>query len=317
MLFFRLVNRHHNHLNRSEFRRKDESVVIAVSHDERTHQTCGNAPRSCPDILLIALFVGEQHIESLGKILSEEVGSSCLKGLAVLHHSLNGEGVECSCKPLVRRLVSDDDRKRHGIAREVRIDIHHLLCLLLGLLACRVRSVSLLPEEFCGTEEKPRPHLPAHDVRPLVAENRKVTPRFNPSLVGVPDDGLRSRTDDEFLFEFCGRIHNHACSIRVFHQTVMRHHGALFRKSLHVLGLPAEERLRNEKREICVLMPCFLEFPVQNMLHLFPDCIAVRLDYHTSSDCGTLRQISLHHKVVIPLRVILRPFCNFLCHIYI
>ena len=33
------VNRHHNHLDRSQGRRQHESVVIAVSHYERTHKT--------------------------------------------------------------------------------------------------------------------------------------------------------------------------------------------------------------------------------------------------------------------------------------
>ena len=44
MVLGRLVDRDHNHLNRSKCRREDESVVIAVCHDERTHQTCGHTP---------------------------------------------------------------------------------------------------------------------------------------------------------------------------------------------------------------------------------------------------------------------------------
>ena len=72
-----------------------------------------------------------------------------------------------------------------------------------------------------------------------------------------------------------------------------------------MLRLTAEERLRNEKREICVLMSCFLEHLVEDILHLLPDGISVRLDYHTSSDCRALCQVCLYYKVVIPLRVVI------------
>src|SRR3712207_8114273 len=46
--------------------------------------------------------------------------------------------------------------------------------LLLGLVVRGVRRVSLLPQELERSKEEPRPHLPAHDVRPLVDEQRQV-----------------------------------------------------------------------------------------------------------------------------------------------
>ena len=81
-----------------------------------------------------------------------------------------------------------------------------------------------------------------------------------------------------------------------------------------MLRLAAEKGLRYEQREICVLMSCSLEHPVKLSLYLLPDSIAVRLDDHTSPHCGILRQISLYHKIVIPLGVILLLACNFFCH---
>ena len=37
-------DRNHHYLDRSELRRKHETVVVSVSHDEGTHKTCRNAP---------------------------------------------------------------------------------------------------------------------------------------------------------------------------------------------------------------------------------------------------------------------------------
>lgn len=92
--------------------------------------------------------------------------------------------------------------------------------------------------------------------------------------------------------------------------------GALLGESRHVLGLLAEEGLRNEKREIGVHSAGFLEHSVKGVLHLLPDRVAIRLYHHTSPDGGLLRQVCLHNQIIVPLRIVLRPFCHFLCHIF-
>ena len=101
-------------------------------------------------------------------------------------------------------------------------------------------------------------------------------------------------------------------------EPVMGHDGAFLGKALYVLGFTAQERFGDEKREISVLMPGGLEHIVQLTLHLFPDGIAVRLDYHTPSYCRLLCKISLCYQLVIPLRIIirtLREVLKFCCHI--
>jgi hypothetical protein len=47
-------------------------------------------------------------------------------------------------------------------------------------------------------------HLPADDVGPLVDEDREVAVRLHPLRVGLADDGLGGRADDERLFELAG-----------------------------------------------------------------------------------------------------------------
>ena len=64
-------------------------------------------------------------------------------------------------------------------------------------------------------------------------------------------------------------------------------------------------------------MPCLLEHIVQLTLHLLPDSVSVRLDYHTSAHSRLLCQIGLHHQLVVPLRIILTTFgkvFQFYCH---
>ena len=96
-----LVDRHDDHLNGGEFWRKDEAVVVGVGHNERAHQTGGNAPRGCPYVFLLVLGTGEGDIECLGEVLTQEVAGTRLECLAVLHHGFNGEGIDGACETLV------------------------------------------------------------------------------------------------------------------------------------------------------------------------------------------------------------------------
>ena len=178
--------------------------------------------------------------------------------------------------------------------------------------------MALLPQELGRTQEQARTHLPAHDVGPLVAEDRQVAVGLNPVLIGVPDDRLRRRAHDQLLLQFGVGIDHDALPLGIVLQTVMRHHGALLGKSLDVVGLLREEGFGDEKREIGVLVSRILEHLVQRGLHLLPDGVAVGFDDHTSADGGVLRKSRLHDQVVIPLRVVLvglREVLQFLCHI--
>ena len=104
------------------------------------------------------------------------MGGSCLESLSILHHGLDGHCVQSTSKPLVRALVTDNYRKRHPVASEIGIDIHHLCCLGNCLLLSGMGSVTLLPEKLGGPQEKTGTHFPAHYVCPLVAQNRKIAP---------------------------------------------------------------------------------------------------------------------------------------------
>ena len=248
------------------------------------------------------------------------MGRTALQSLSVLHHRLDGIGVQRTGETLRLALHTLHNRYGEPFLGEVGVDAQHSLRLLLRLFTGGVGGVSLLPEKLRRAEERPCAHLPPHDVAPLVAHQRQVTPRMDPVLIGVPDDGLTRRADDEFLLQFRIGVDLDAVAVLRCLQAVVRHHGTLLGKSFHVLSLTGEEALRNQQREISVLHAGLLEHPVELRLHLLPYRIAVGFDDHTATYGRLFRQFCLHYQVIVPLRVVLCPLGHvfqFFCHNYI
>ena len=161
--------------------------------------------------------------------------------------------------------------------------------------------MTFLPEEFACTQEQTSTHLPSHHVAPLVAEYRQIAIRLDPVLISIPYNSFRCRTYDKFLLKLSCRVHHYTIVSLIGFKTVMRNYGAFLGEAFNMLCLTAEERFRNQQREISILHSCFLELVIKYTLHLFPDSITVRLDNHTSSHISLLCQISLHNKFVVPL----------------
>ena len=242
---------------------------------------------------------------------------AALQSLAILHHSLDGVGVECASKALCLALHTLHHRHCHVLLGEVGIHLQHLLCALLGLLACGMGGVSLLPQELAGAQEESCAHLPTHHVAPLVHQQGQVAIGMNPVLEGVPDDGLRGGTYDELLFQLGRRIHHHAVMRLVGLQSVVCHHRTLLGETFHVLGFLRQETLGDEQGEVGVLHACGLEHVVQSALHLLPDSVAVGLDDHTAAHVRLLGQVGFHHQFVVPLAIVLASFgeeFQFFCH---
>ena len=85
----------------------------------------------------------------------------------------------------------------------------------------------------------------------------------------------------------------------------MRDHRELGREALDVLGLLLQEALRDEQREVGVLVAGRLEAVVELALDLLPDGVAVRLDDHAAlDDLGRLGQVALADDVLVPGREI-------------
>ena len=165
------------------------------------------------------------------------MGSAALQRLAVLHHGLDGVGVQRAGESLGLALHALQHGYGHVVLHEVGINAQHLLGLLLGLLLGSVGGVPLLPQKFRRAQEGTCAHLPAHHVAPLVAEYGQVTPGVYPAFVGVPDDGFRGGAYDEFLVQFGGGIYVHLLAVLAGLEPIVGYHGALLGEAAHVLCL--------------------------------------------------------------------------------
>ena len=314
LLFVALADGDDGHVDGGQVRREDESVVVGVGHDEGAHEAGADAPRGGPYVFELVLLVEELHLEGLGEVLAQEVAGACLQSLAVLHHSLNAEGVEGAGEALVGALVTLEHGYGHVFLHKLGVDLEHAACLLLGLLAGGVGGVAFLPEKLSGAEEHAGAHLPTHDVGPLVAEDRQVAVGLDPVLVGAPDDGLGGGAHDELLFELGAGVDDDAAAVGGVHEAVVGHHGALLGETLDMLGLAAEEALGDEEGEIGVLVAGLFEHLVELVLHLLPDGIAIGFDDHASADGALLGEVGTHDEFVIPFGVVLATFWKIFCH---
>jgi len=68
-----------------------------------------------------------------------------------------------------------------------------------------------------------------------------------------------------------------------------------------VIGFLLQKRLGNEHRHIYVLVTELLELGVKDALDIFPNCVSVGADDHTSLNTRIVNQLRLLNDVGIPL----------------
>ena len=139
-----------------------------------TPQLVAQAYSSLPGLVL------ELDVERLGEVLAQEMARARLQGLAVLHHRLDAQRVHRSGKLLALALGPRQHRHGHPFLGEGAIDVEHPPRLFLRLGLRGVGGVAFLPEELGRAQEQPGAHLPAHDVAPLVDEQRQIAIALNP-----------------------------------------------------------------------------------------------------------------------------------------
>ena len=244
----------------------------------------------------------ELNVARAREILAQEMARAGLQRLAVLHHRLDAERALGAREPLAGRLLALDDGHRHPVLGEVGVDVEHPHRLFDGLLARRVRRMAFLPEELGRAQEQPRAHLPAHDVGPLVDQERQIAVALHPTRERVADDRLRRRPHDERLLELA---RGHELAVGVRFEPVVRDDGALLREPLDVRGLLLQERQRNEQREIRVLVARRLEHVVERALHVLPERVAPGADDHAAAHGRVLGEIGAGNDLLVPLGVVL------------
>lgn len=162
----------------------------------------------------------ELDVLRFGKVRAQVVRGAGLQRLAILHHRFDRIGIVCAGEALIGGLLAGDDGHREHRLGKLAIDLQHLLGLDHGVVAIDVRRMPFLPEEFRSPQEQPRAHLPAHDVGPLIDEQRQVAIALDPALERIANDSFRRRTNDERLFQLGSRV-DHQLATHVL-QPVMR-----------------------------------------------------------------------------------------------
>jgi len=252
----------------------------------------------------------EGDVERFGEVLTEVVGGSGLDGAEILGHGFDGVGVIGTGEFFAIGFDAIDDGDAHPLFRESFIDSEDGERFLFGFFVSGVGSVALLPEEFGGAEEEARSEFPAHNVGPLVDEEGEIAVALDPVFVAVPDDGFTGWSDDEFFFEFGFGIDDNAFAVRVVHEAVVGHDGALFGKAIDMFGFFAEEGFGDQKGEVGVDVSGGFEHAVEGLLHVFPDGVAVGFDHHATADDAVVSEVGFFDDIVVPLGVIFFPTCD-------
>src|SRR5437870_2244293 len=242
--------------------------------------------------VLLAVTTEVLHAVCLGEVLAEVVRGSGLQRLPVPHQGFDRERLDGAREPLRGRLPAEEHGRRHDVLRDLPVRLEHASGLFPGLLLGLVRRVPLLPEELRRAKAQSGPQLPPNDVGPLVVEQRQVAVALDPLRIGVPDDRLGGRPDDERLAQLLA--------------AGVRDHREFGREPLDVFLLALQQPERDEQREVQVLMPRLLEPDVESIADGLPQRVAVRLDHHRPADERVLRQVRLPNDLLVPRGEIVR-----------
>ena len=296
----------HHRLGGGDPGRQHQAVVVAVGHDDAADHPGADAPAGLVGIVGLVVLAGEGDVESLGKAVAEVVAGAGLEGLVVVHHALHGVGLLRAVELLLVGLAALDDRHGQHVLHEVRVDVQHPHGLFPGLFGGGVHGVALLPQELPVAEEGPGGLFPPQHAAPLVVQLGQVPPGVDDVGVVLTEQGLRGGADAEPVLQLLAAAHGDP--------------GALRGEALHVVLLLLEQGLRNQHGQIHVLVPQFLEPPVQVRLDVLPQGVAIGpVDEH-ALDRGVVDQLRLLADVRVPLGEIHVPGGNgvhlsfILCH---
>ena len=93
-------------------------------------------------------------LESLGEVVTKEMRGAALQGARILHHAFDAGGHHRAREFFRFALDAFDDRHRGLVDREIRILVEDAIGLFHGFLVGGMRSVTFLPIELGGAQEK-------------------------------------------------------------------------------------------------------------------------------------------------------------------
>ena len=281
-----------------------------MRHDQAADEPGRNTPGGAPHVFEATGRGLILHVERLGEILAEVVRCPCLDRLVVLHERFDRVGAQRSSELLTFRFQTGEDGHGQPLFVEAAINPQDQTRLTLRVRFIDVRGVPFLPQELRRSQKRARAQLPAHDVGPLIQEQRQVAVALDPFRIHRVDDGFRRGSHDERLLEcrggvdgdgvlplFAGGSEARVCDQRDF-----------LREPLDVLRFLRQQTHRDEQREIRVTVARGAQHIVERTLHQFPDAIAIGPDDHRAADGGIVSELRLLDDVGVPLAKVLRAW---------
>ena len=303
-----LVGRHgdHHRLGGGDPGRQHQAVVVAMGHDDAADHPGADAPAGLVGIVGLVVPAGEGDVKGLGEAVAEVVAGAGLEGLVVVHHALHGVGLLRAVELLLVGLAALEDGHGQHVLHEVRVDVQHPHGLFPGLFGGGVHGVALLPQELPVAQEGAGGLFPPQHAAPLVVQLGQIPPGVDDVGIVLAEQRLGGGADAEPVLQLLAAAHGDP--------------GALRRKALHVVLLLLQQGLRDQHRQVHVLMPRLLEPPVQLRLDVLPQGVAVGpVDEH-ALDRGIVDELRLFADVRVPLGEIHVPGRNgvhlslILCH---
>ena len=257
-----------------------------MGHDHRPDGSRRQPPRSLKWMLALVVAVAVRDVVGAREVLTEVMRRARLQRPAVGHHRLDAHGVLRAGELLRFRLAPLDHRNRQPVLGELAVAVEHGVDLLGCLAVELMKGVALLPEELGGAQEESRAMFPAHHVAPLVDLHREIAPRVDPVGVHGADDRLAGRPHREALLEVLAAATGDPRDLRI--------------EALDVVRLLLQVRLRDEQREVHVLVTGALDHVVERALDVLPQRKAVRTDDHAAAYGRVVGKLGTTDDVRVP-----------------
>ena len=278
---------HDHDLDGGHCRGQDQAVVIAVGHNDGTHQTGGNAPAGLERVMQLVVAAGKGHVVSLAELIAEVMAGAALQGLAVLHHGFDGIGSLSTGKLLLIGLAALDNRDGQILLADIRVAVQLLLGLSLGLGGSLVDGVAFLPPELTAAQEGTGGLFPAHHAAPLVVLHGQLTVAVQHAGPVVTEHGLAGGTHRQALFQLVRAAHRDPRHLR--------------REAIDQLAFLLQQALGDQHGHGHVLVAGCLEPGIHVLLDQLPDGLTVGAQDDETLHAGVLHQFCLHADVGVPL----------------
>ena len=175
-------------------------------HDCADHARC-HPPTRCPTELLFSLPILKLDSAGFGKVLAKEMRGASLDRFPVLGHRFDRRRLDSARKFFALGFFAGKNRDGAIIAHKSFIDAEHAKRFFARFPLGLVHGVPFLPQEFRSAQEQSGPHFPAHNIGPLIDQDRQVAIRLHPLRVGCANDCLRRRPNNQWLVQRTGWFH--------------------------------------------------------------------------------------------------------------